>query len=83
VALDRSERLERLADGFATQARTDIQRADDYVLAMVLFATSLFSPASAPASRRSARRVAVVGLGCAIFLGTVTWLASFPVSLSV
>jgi hypothetical protein len=83
TALERSERLEDTADMLATEARTDIQRADDYVLAVVLFATSLFFAGIGTRLPRPTAQAAVVALGCVIFLGTVAWLATFPVSLSV
>jgi hypothetical protein len=83
AALHRADRLETAADGFAAEARTDIRRTDDYVLAVVLFATSLFFAGIGTRLPRVGAQVAVVGLGCAIFVGTAAWLATFPVSLAV
>jgi hypothetical protein len=59
------------------------QRADDYSLAVVLFASSLFFAGISTRLHSSATRMVVLGLGYALFLGSVIWIATFPVSLSV
>ena len=41
------------------------------------------SPASAPGCTSPTPRMVVLGLGYALFLGTVIWIATFPVSVSV
>jgi hypothetical protein len=52
-------------------------------LAGVLFAVSLFfAGISTRLSSPNARMVAL-GLGCALFLGSVIWIATFPVSVSI
>ena len=60
-----------------------IQRADNYSLAVVLFAASLFF--AGISTRLHTRTLAdgILGLGYTLFLGTVIWLATFPVSVSV
>ena len=60
-----------------------IQRADNYSLAVVLFAAALFFAGISTRLRTPAARMAMVGLGYLLFLGCVVWLATFPVSLSV
>jgi hypothetical protein len=60
-----------------------IQRADDYSLAVVLFAASLFFAGISTRLRASTPRMVIVGLGYALFLGSVIWIATFPVTLSV
>ena len=52
------------------------------MLAVVLFATSLFfAGISIKLSTRNARLL-VLGLGWVLFLGTAVWLATLPVHLT-
>jgi hypothetical protein len=60
-----------------------IQRADDYSLTVVLFAASLFFAGISTRLRSPTARIVVLGLGYALFLGSLIWIATFPVSLSV
>ena len=81
--LRRPTRLEAEAAAATEQAKVDIQRADNYVLAVVLFAASLFFAGISTRLRLPAARAVILGLGCLLFLGTVAWIATFPVSLEV
>jgi len=75
--------LEAEAEASAAQARTNVQRATNYVLGVVLFAAALFfAGMSARLASRRLRRTLLV-FGVVIFVGTVIWIATFPVSLSV
>jgi hypothetical protein len=78
-----SDRLEVKAAAASQRAGSFIQRADDYSLAVVLFASSLFFAGISTRLRSSSTRMVILGLGCALFLGSVIWIATFPVSLSV
>ena len=78
-----SDRLEVRAASFSQRAGAFIQRADDYSLAVVLFASSLFFAGISTRLRSSTTRMIVLGLGAALFAGTVIWIATFPVSLTV
>jgi hypothetical protein len=49
----------------------------------VLFASSLFFAGISTRLRSQTTRMVILGLGCALFLGSVIWIATFPVSLSV
>ena len=49
----------------------------------MLFAASLFFAGISTRLRSPTPRIAVLGLGYALFLGTLIWIATFPVSLSV
>lgn len=60
-----------------------IRRADDYSLAVVLFASALFFAGISARLRATTTRVVALGLGCALFAGSVIRIATFPVSLSV
>ena len=65
------------------RARTNVQRATNYVLAVVLFAAALFfAGLSARLASHRLRRI-LLAFGVIIFVGTVSWIATFPISLSV
>ncbi len=83
AAIAAADRLEVKAAASSKRAGGFIQRADDYSLAVVLFASSLFFAGISTRLRSSTTRMVVLGLGCALFLGSVIWIATFPVSLSV
>jgi hypothetical protein len=78
-----SDRLEVKAAAASKQVGTFIQRADDYSLAVVLFAASLFFAGISTRLHSSTPRMVVLGLGWTLFLASVIWIATFPVSLSV
>jgi len=78
-----ADRLEAQAAAFADRGGDFRQRADNYSLAVVLFASSLFFAGISTRLHSSTTRMVVLGLGYALFLGSVIWIATFPVSLSV
>jgi hypothetical protein len=82
-AQEEADRLEAAATASAEQARTNIQRADNYVLCVVLFAAALFF--AGMSTRLSSRPARLVTLGCGVvlFVGTVVWVATFPVTVGV
>jgi hypothetical protein len=53
------------------------------VLAVVLFASSLFFAGISTKLRSLRQRTVLLGLGWAIFLGTAVWVAVSPVSFSI
>jgi hypothetical protein len=83
AATAQADRLEGQAATFADRGGDFRQRADNYSLAVVLFASSLFFAGISTRLHSSTTRMVVLGMGCALFLGTVIWIATFPVSLSV
>jgi ABC-type multidrug transport system fused ATPase/permease subunit len=74
--------LKARATAASERVGTFIQRADNYSLAVVLFAASLFFVGISTRLDSSMPKVAVLGLGYTLFLGTVIWIARFPVSVS-
>jgi hypothetical protein len=78
-----AERLEADAEAWSAKARSDVQRATNYVLAVVLFAASLFFAGMSAKLRTRGLRVALLCVGSAIFLGATVWLATQPTSISV
>ncbi len=83
AATAEAERLEAQAAAYSVLVGRYIQRADDYVLAVVLFAASLFFAGISTRLRGRGQRAAIIALGYVVFLGTVIWLATFPVSIAV
>jgi hypothetical protein len=83
AATAKANRLEGQAAASSEDVGRFIQRADNYSLAVVLFAASLFFAGISTRLRSPTTRMVVLGLGYAIFLGSVIWIATFPVSLSV
>jgi hypothetical protein len=75
--------LDASAEVSAAQARTDIQRATNYVLAVVLFAAVLFFAGISTKIANHRIRVAILGLGCVFFLLAAAWIATFPVDISI
>ena len=78
-----ADRLEVKAAASSRRAGAFIERADDYSLAVVLFASSLFFAGISTRLRTSSTRMVILGLGCALFAASVIWIATFPVSLSL
>jgi hypothetical protein len=74
-----ADRLDRLAAQDSEQAKSANQRADNYMLAVVLFATALFFAGIGGKVQTRGARAAILGLGSAVFLGTVVLVALFPV----
>jgi hypothetical protein len=82
-ASDEAERLEASAAAASEQAKDANQRADNYMLAVVLFASSLFFAGISTKLQTPRARAAILGLGCLLFLGTLIWVATFPVRLTL
>jgi hypothetical protein len=78
-----ADRLETQATAASAEAGVDIDRADRYVLCVVLFAASLFFAGISTKLETTRARTAILALGCILFLGTVAWIATFPVSVDV
>jgi hypothetical protein len=67
----------------AALVRRDIQRSTNDVLGVVLFTVALFFASMSMRLTDTRLRSVAVGIGCIVFLGTLVWIASSPVSLSV
>ena len=83
AATAQADRLEAQAAAFSHDVGDFIQRADNYSLTVVLFAASLFFAGISTRLRSPTTRMVVLGLGYTLFLGSLIWIATFPVSLSV
>jgi len=74
--------LEREAANDSEQSKDANERADNYMLAVVLFASALFfAGISTKLHTETARRI-VLGIGWLMFLGTAIWLATLPVQVT-
>jgi hypothetical protein len=83
AASEEASRLEAEAEALAAEARTNVQRATNYVLGVVLFAAALFFAGMSVRLRTRRLRVVLLSFGLAVFVGTVAWIATFPVSISI
>ena len=78
-----ADRLDAEAERSAAEARRNIQRASNYVLGVVLFASALFFAGISTKLTTPNLRIAMLAVGCAVFVLTGLWIAISPVSLSV
>jgi hypothetical protein len=83
AATAEADQLEARAGAFSRRVGLLIQRADNYALAGVLFAVSLFFAGISTRLHAAGARMVVLGLGYLLFLGSVIWIATLPVSVSV
>lgn len=83
AALDDAAALEQTADAASAQAAEDIHRADNYVLAVVLFAACLFFAGLSTRMRTTYGQSVILTLGCIVFVATLIWVATFPVTVTI
>lgn len=84
LAADRdAARLVRRAEAATEEAKVDNQRSDNYVLAVVLFASALFFAGISTKLDGLRFRAAIVALGYTLFICTLIWVATFPVTVSI
>lgn len=81
-ASTQSQALELGAAASSERAKGANARADDYMLAVVLFASALFFAGISTKLSTLSARLITLGLGWVLFLGTAIWLATFPVHLT-
>ena len=78
-----ADRLQAASAEYARIVGRDIRRADNYLLAVVLFAVALFfAGISSKVDVRLARQV-ILGVGYLLFAATVVWIATFTVTVTV
>ena len=82
-AATEAERMNVEAEEFSAAVRRDVQRAGNYVLGVVLFAVALFFAGMSTRLGGRGVRIAMLAVGCLVFAGTLTWIATFPVTVSV
>jgi hypothetical protein len=77
------ERLDDASERLAAAVRRDVQRSANYVLAVVLFAVALFFAGMSTKLVGPGSRKALLVVACLVFAGTLAWIATFPISISV
>jgi len=80
---EEAERLQTEATAAVERAKEANQRSDNYVLAVVLFASALFFAGISTKLSREETRLAVLVLGWLVLLGAAGWVATFPVTVAV
>jgi hypothetical protein len=80
---ERAAELDAEASRQTELAKRNNQRSDNYVLALVLFASSLFFAGISTKLSSLSHQAALLAIGWLLFLGTLTWVLTFPVSVSV
>ena len=83
LAARAAQRFEAQAEVYAGKVLRNIQRASNYVLGVVLFASSLFFAGMSTNLTAPKLRVAMLTIGCVVFLVTAVWIGTSPVSVSV
>ena len=83
AARQKADELELEAETLAAKARTNVQRATNYVLCVVLFAAALFFAGMSSKLRTRRLQAVLLSFGLVVFIGTVAWIATFPVSISI
>ena len=79
----KAARLDAEAALQTSLAKRNNQRSDNYVLAVVLFASSLFFAGISTKLAGLRYQAALLTIGCVIFLGALVWTLTFPVSFAV
>jgi hypothetical protein len=73
-----AQRQEASAAASSNDSKDANERANDYMLATVLFASALFFAGISSKLQTEGARTWVLGLGCVLFLGTVIYLVTLP-----
>jgi hypothetical protein len=81
AARTEANRLSNEGAAAAAAAASYIERSTNYVLGVVLFAAVLFFAGMSARLRSASVRRATLGVGLAVFVGTVVWLATSPISV--
>ena len=78
-----AERLAALGTVRSAAARDADQNADDYLLALVLFASALFFAGISTKVKTIRQQEALLVIGWLLFLGSAVWVATRPVTFSI
>jgi hypothetical protein len=74
-----AQRLDAAAVASSRDAAKSIERSDDYMLAVVLFATSLFFAGISSKFRSARQREVLLAIGTVVFVGAAAWVVSLAV----
>jgi hypothetical protein len=77
-----ADRLEATAAAASDRAKAANEHADNYMLAVVLFASALFFAGISSKFTGLGVRAAILGIGCLVALVTLAYVATLPVHLT-
>jgi hypothetical protein len=83
AAEEEAKALDVEAEASAAMVRRNIQRASNYILGVVLFSVALFFAGMSTKLATPRLRSLTLAVGCVVFVGTVVWLATQPISIAV
>jgi hypothetical protein len=78
-----ADELDAKAEALSGTVRTNVQRAGNYVLGVVLFAVAMFFAGTGSRLSGGGSRTALLAVSLVLFIGTIAWIATFPISVSV
>jgi hypothetical protein len=82
AAREEAQRADAQSAALTARALRDVQRSTNYILCAVLFAAALFfAGMSARLASTTMRRI-LLAIGVVVFLATLGWLATYPISIS-
>jgi hypothetical protein len=81
-AQTQADGLEQTAAAASQRAKDANQHADNFMLAVVLFAMSLFFAGISAKLHSFRARAAILGLGWLVFVVALVWIATLPVKLT-
>jgi hypothetical protein len=83
AAAAEAKRLDDEAELSSATVRRNIQRSSNYILGVVLFSVALFFAGMSTKLQDIRLRRITLAVGYLVFLGTVIWIATSPVSFAV
>ena len=83
ATLTEADALEQRGALASLESQRSVKRADKYTLCVVMFALALFFAGFSTRVRTEGSRIAVLGVGWAILLVTLVWMATFPATLGL
>jgi hypothetical protein len=83
AAAEQAKQLEADAQTLSATGLQDVQRSTNYVLAVVLFAVSLFFAGLSTKVGSLRQQEALLAIGWVIFLSTAIWVSTSPVNVVV
>ena len=78
-----AEQLDEEEQQAGVVVRRNVQRAANYILGVVMFSIALFFAGMSLKLRSPGTRKALLAVGCVVFVGTLAWIATFPILVSV
>jgi hypothetical protein len=83
AATAEAKRLDAEAEVSAATVRRNIQHSSNYVLGVVLFSVALFFAGMSTKLSDTRLQTVTLAVGYIVFLGTLVWIATSPVSFAV